>query len=146
MASSLIRPRNTKHEDLHTLDKESIVRFQRFVSGVRNTPAHSSTRAGLFLGWAQNSKLLQLCNFAELQACCCSMFGAVVVGVGIAGSVRIRDMLAPLAGSPAEKLALKGFLSRYSRCYSFTWNEILHLLNPGHLLAAADFGELSWMT
>lgn len=32
------------------------------------------------------------------------------------------------------------------RCYSFTWNEQLHILNPGHLLAAADFGELSWMT
>lgn len=41
------------------------------------------------------------------------MFGAVVVGVGTAGSVRIRDMLAPLAGSPAEKLAVKGFVSRY---------------------------------
>lgn len=41
------------------------------------------------------------------------MLGAVVVGVGTAGSVRIRDLLAPLAGSPAEKLALKGFISRY---------------------------------
>lgn len=42
------------------------------------------------------------------------MFGAVVVGVGTAGSVRIRDMLAPLAGSPAEKLTVKGFISRYN--------------------------------
>uniref|UniRef100_A0A4W6DI99 Biliverdin reductase A n=1 Tax=Lates calcarifer TaxID=8187 RepID=A0A4W6DI99_LATCA len=32
------------------------------------------------------------------------MFGAVVVGIGTAGWVRIRDMLAPLSGSPAEKL------------------------------------------
>uniref|UniRef100_A0A3Q2TF44 Biliverdin reductase A n=1 Tax=Fundulus heteroclitus TaxID=8078 RepID=A0A3Q2TF44_FUNHE len=31
------------------------------------------------------------------------MFGAVVVGVGIAGGVRIRDMLNPLPGSGAEK-------------------------------------------
>lgn len=35
------------------------------------------------------------------------------MGVGTAGSVRIRDMLAPLPGSPAEQLALKGFISRY---------------------------------
>uniref|UniRef100_A0A674NRQ6 Biliverdin reductase A n=2 Tax=Takifugu rubripes TaxID=31033 RepID=A0A674NRQ6_TAKRU len=41
-----------------------------------------------------------------------SMFGAVVVGVGTAGSVRIQDMLAPMAGSPAEKVAVKGFVSR----------------------------------
>nr|XP_046264823.1 biliverdin reductase A isoform X2 [Scatophagus argus] len=40
------------------------------------------------------------------------MFGAVVVGVGIAGWVRIRDMLAPLPGSPAEKLTVRGFVSR----------------------------------
>lgn len=40
------------------------------------------------------------------------MFGAVVVGVGIAGWVRIRDMLAPLTGSPAERIAIKGFVSR----------------------------------
>ncbi|CAF90802.1 unnamed protein product, partial [Tetraodon nigroviridis] len=40
------------------------------------------------------------------------MFGAVVVGVGAAGTVRIRDMLAPLPGSPAEKLSLRGFVSR----------------------------------
>ncbi|KAK7944402.1 hypothetical protein WMY93_000130 [Mugilogobius chulae] len=42
------------------------------------------------------------------------MFGAVVVGLGVAGSVRIRDMLAPLPGSAAEKLAVKGFVSRRS--------------------------------
>uniref|UniRef100_A0A8C6SE42 Biliverdin reductase A n=1 Tax=Neogobius melanostomus TaxID=47308 RepID=A0A8C6SE42_9GOBI len=40
------------------------------------------------------------------------MFGAVVVGLGIAGSVRIRDMLAPFPGSAAEKLIVKGFISR----------------------------------
>lgn len=40
------------------------------------------------------------------------MFGAVVVGLGVAGSVRIRDMLAPLPGSAAEKLTVKGFISR----------------------------------
>ncbi|KAM6918886.1 biliverdin reductase A [Xenentodon cancila] len=40
------------------------------------------------------------------------MFGAVVVGIGTAGYVRIRDMLTPLAGSAAEKLALQGFVSR----------------------------------
>ncbi|XP_058502249.1 biliverdin reductase A [Solea solea] len=42
------------------------------------------------------------------------MSGAVVVGLGIAGGVRIRDMLAPLAGSPAEKLQVRGFVSRRS--------------------------------
>lgn len=42
------------------------------------------------------------------------MFGAVVVGIGTAGWVRIRDMLAPALGSPAEKLAVKGFISRRS--------------------------------
>lgn len=42
------------------------------------------------------------------------MLGAVVVGLGIAGSVRIRDMLAPLPGSAAQKLSVKGFVSRRS--------------------------------
>ncbi|XP_072220051.1 biliverdin reductase A [Leuresthes tenuis] len=42
------------------------------------------------------------------------MFGAVVVGLGTAGWVRIRDMLTPQPGSPAEKLAVKGFISRRS--------------------------------
>ncbi|XP_027131215.1 biliverdin reductase A [Larimichthys crocea] len=42
------------------------------------------------------------------------MFGAVVVGIGIAGRVRIRDMLTPLPGTPAEKLTVKGFISRRS--------------------------------
>lgn len=51
--------------------------------------------------------------FAELRPCGFSMFGAVVVGVGTAGSVRIRDMLAPLPGSPAENLSVKGLVSRY---------------------------------
>ncbi|KAG7236664.1 hypothetical protein INR49_000645 [Caranx melampygus] len=41
-----------------------------------------------------------------------SMFGTVVVGIGTAGWVRIRDMLAPLPGSPAENLSVKGFISR----------------------------------
>ncbi|KAM8838706.1 biliverdin reductase A [Synchiropus picturatus] len=40
------------------------------------------------------------------------MLGAVVVGIGTAGWVRIRDMLAPLPGSSAEKLTVKGFISR----------------------------------
>ncbi|XP_053570523.1 biliverdin reductase A [Bombina bombina] len=40
------------------------------------------------------------------------MFGAVVVGVGIAGSVRIRDLLSPLQSSAAEALKLIGFVSR----------------------------------
>nr|XP_056713739.1 biliverdin reductase A [Euleptes europaea] len=42
------------------------------------------------------------------------MFGTVVVGVGIAGSVRIRDLLNPLPSSPAEQLKLVGFVSRRS--------------------------------
>ncbi|XP_077413576.1 biliverdin reductase A [Vanacampus margaritifer] len=42
------------------------------------------------------------------------MFGAVVVGIGTAGWVRIRDILAPLPGSSAEKLTVKGFISRRS--------------------------------
>lgn len=40
--------------------------------------------------------------------------GAVVVGLGTAGMVRIRDLLAPLPGSAAENLSLKGFISRRS--------------------------------
>ncbi|KAF7647109.1 hypothetical protein LDENG_00177410 [Lucifuga dentata] len=40
------------------------------------------------------------------------MFGAVVVGVGIAGRVRIRDLLA--LQSPAETFSVKGFISRRS--------------------------------
>ncbi|KAF3698843.1 Biliverdin reductase A [Channa argus] len=42
------------------------------------------------------------------------MFGAVVVGIGTAGWVRIKDLLAPLPGSPAERLTVKGFISRRS--------------------------------
>ncbi|XP_073406135.1 biliverdin reductase A isoform X2 [Dendrobates tinctorius] len=40
------------------------------------------------------------------------MFGAVVVGIGIAGSVRVRDLLNPLQSSPSESLKLQGFVSR----------------------------------
>ncbi|KAJ6662031.1 hypothetical protein lerEdw1_012878 [Lerista edwardsae] len=40
------------------------------------------------------------------------MFGTVVIGIGIAGSVRIRDLLNPLPSSPAEHLKLLGFVSR----------------------------------
>ncbi|XP_078544314.1 biliverdin reductase A [Lissotriton helveticus] len=40
------------------------------------------------------------------------MFGVVVVGIGTAGSVRIRDLLNPLPSSPSEILKLKGFVSR----------------------------------
>uniref|UniRef100_A0AAZ3R8M3 Biliverdin reductase A n=2 Tax=Oncorhynchus tshawytscha TaxID=74940 RepID=A0AAZ3R8M3_ONCTS len=40
------------------------------------------------------------------------MFGSVVVGIGTAGFVRIRDILAPLPSSAAEKLSVKGFISR----------------------------------
>ncbi|XP_051555077.1 biliverdin reductase A-like [Myxocyprinus asiaticus] len=42
------------------------------------------------------------------------MFGSVVVGIGIAGCVRMRDLLAPLPSSAAEKLTIKGFVSRRS--------------------------------
>ncbi|XP_074844166.1 biliverdin reductase A isoform X2 [Carettochelys insculpta] len=40
------------------------------------------------------------------------MFGAVVVGIGIAGSVRLRDLLNPMPSSPSEHLKLFGFVSR----------------------------------
>ncbi|KAI4886272.1 hypothetical protein NFI96_010601, partial [Prochilodus magdalenae] len=43
---------------------------------------------------------------------CWDMWGSVVVGVGIAGRVRIRDLLAPLPSSAAEMFTLKGFVSR----------------------------------
>ncbi|XP_042332251.1 biliverdin reductase A [Sceloporus undulatus] len=42
------------------------------------------------------------------------MFGTVVIGIGIAGSVRIRDLLNPLPSSPTEHLKLLGFVSRRS--------------------------------
>ncbi|XP_060729855.1 biliverdin reductase A [Tachysurus vachellii] len=41
-----------------------------------------------------------------------NMFGCVVVGVGVAGKVRIRDLLTPLASSTAEIFTLKGLVSR----------------------------------
>ncbi|XP_078544466.1 biliverdin reductase A-like isoform X2 [Lissotriton helveticus] len=40
------------------------------------------------------------------------MFGVVVVGIGIAGSVRMRDLLNPLPSSASESLMLLGFVSR----------------------------------
>ncbi|XP_060785402.1 biliverdin reductase A [Neoarius graeffei] len=40
------------------------------------------------------------------------MFGCVVVGIGIAGRVRIRDLLTPLQSSAAEIFTLQGFVSR----------------------------------
>ncbi|CAH2283127.1 biliverdin reductase A [Pelobates cultripes] len=40
------------------------------------------------------------------------MFGVVVVGIGIAGSVRIRDLQNPLQSSPSENFKLAGFVSR----------------------------------
>ncbi|XP_026876836.2 LOW QUALITY PROTEIN: biliverdin reductase A [Electrophorus electricus] len=40
------------------------------------------------------------------------MFGAVVVGIGMAGNARIQDMLAPLPSSVAEKFSIKGFVCR----------------------------------
>ncbi|KAM9307621.1 biliverdin reductase A [Gastrophryne carolinensis] len=40
------------------------------------------------------------------------MVGVVVVGVGIAGCVRIRDLLNPPPSSPSEILKLVGFVSR----------------------------------
>uniref|UniRef100_A0A1A8JET2 Biliverdin reductase A n=1 Tax=Nothobranchius kuhntae TaxID=321403 RepID=A0A1A8JET2_NOTKU len=40
------------------------------------------------------------------------MLGAVVLGIGLAGQARIRDLLAPLPGSSAEKLSIRGFVSR----------------------------------
>ncbi|XP_072109718.1 biliverdin reductase A isoform X1 [Mobula birostris] len=42
------------------------------------------------------------------------MLGVVVVGIGIAGRVRIRDLLNPLPNSPIENLKLMGFVSRRS--------------------------------
>lgn len=40
------------------------------------------------------------------------MLGVVVVGIGIAGRVRIRDLLNPMPNSPSENLKLIGFVSR----------------------------------
>ncbi|XP_057190617.1 biliverdin reductase A [Triplophysa rosa] len=42
------------------------------------------------------------------------MRGSVVVGLGIAGCVRLRELLAPLPASAADKLTIKGFVSRRS--------------------------------
>uniref|UniRef100_A0A673KXU3 Biliverdin reductase A-like n=1 Tax=Sinocyclocheilus rhinocerous TaxID=307959 RepID=A0A673KXU3_9TELE len=42
------------------------------------------------------------------------MLGSVVIGIGIAGCVRMRDLLAPLPSSAAEKFSIKGFVSRRS--------------------------------
>ncbi|NXA33282.1 BIEA reductase, partial [Eudromia elegans] len=40
------------------------------------------------------------------------MFGTVVVGLGIAGLARIRDLMNPMPSSPSEHLKLYGFVSR----------------------------------
>ncbi|NXE50813.1 BIEA reductase, partial [Casuarius casuarius] len=40
------------------------------------------------------------------------MFGTVVVGLGIAGLARIRDLMSPMPSSPSEHLKLFGFVSR----------------------------------
>ncbi|MBN3307381.1 BIEA reductase, partial [Amia calva] len=40
------------------------------------------------------------------------MFGIVVVGIGTAGRVRIRDLLSPLPSTATEKMNIKGFVSR----------------------------------
>ncbi|XP_067861895.1 biliverdin reductase A [Heptranchias perlo] len=40
------------------------------------------------------------------------MLGVVVVGIGVAGRVRIHDLLNPLPSSAVEKLKLMGFVSR----------------------------------
>ncbi|XP_076829783.1 biliverdin reductase A [Brachyhypopomus gauderio] len=40
------------------------------------------------------------------------MFGSVVIGLGMAGNARIRDLLAPLESSVAEKFTIKGVVSR----------------------------------
>ncbi|NXA52532.1 BIEA reductase, partial [Nothocercus julius] len=40
------------------------------------------------------------------------MFGTVVVGLGIAGLARIRDLMNPMPSSPSEHLKLFGFVSR----------------------------------
>ncbi|XP_016146323.1 biliverdin reductase A-like [Sinocyclocheilus grahami] len=42
------------------------------------------------------------------------MLGSVVIGIGIAGCVRMRDLLTPLPSSAAEKFSIKGFVSRRS--------------------------------
>ncbi|KAG2458308.1 BIEA reductase, partial [Polypterus senegalus] len=41
-----------------------------------------------------------------------NMFGTVVIGVGIAGRVRIRDLVNPLLSTASEKMIPKGFVSR----------------------------------
>lgn len=107
VASSLIKARNGKHQDLHTPVVYSLPPFCWKVCGWAQKHSCSLLQLQSFVPGPN------LCCVADLQVCCCSMFGAVVVGVGTAGSVRIRDMLAPLAGSPAEKLAVRGFVSRY---------------------------------
>ncbi|KAB5579815.1 hypothetical protein PHYPO_G00199270 [Pangasianodon hypophthalmus] len=50
--------------------------------------------------------------YIETRFICGDMFGCVVVGVGMAGRVRIRDLLAPLPSSAAEIFTLKGLVSR----------------------------------
>lgn len=64
------------------------------------------------------------------------MFGTVVVGIGIAGSVRLRDMLNPMPSSPSEHLKLVGFVSRLDIsvvCFNEHGVEIIfapHVLSP----------------
>lgn len=62
--------------------------------------------------------LISLYNVYDMSEChecvfCVGiMFGSVVVGLGIAGCVRLRDLLAPLPASAADKLTITGFVSR----------------------------------
>ncbi|XP_019391225.1 PREDICTED: biliverdin reductase A [Crocodylus porosus] len=69
-------------------------------------------------GWVQVRVLQSRCHGslshsrAEHRLETNRMIGTVVVGIGIAGSVRIRDLLNPIPSSPSEHLKLFGFVSR----------------------------------
>lgn len=54
------------------------------------------------------------------------MHGCVVVGIGMAGQARIRDLLTPLASSAAEIFTLKGLVSR-----SVSFHQTIHPAQNG---------------
>ncbi|KAL7876501.1 hypothetical protein AOLI_G00114640 [Acnodon oligacanthus] len=64
------------------------------------------------ISYLQDARRARRCEEDSTETLSGDMLGSVVVGVGIAGSVRIRDLLAPLSSSAAEKLTVKGFVSR----------------------------------
>lgn len=73
-----------------------------------NLSSHLPSQMLLSLLKRKKKKVAFFFSFSQIN----KMFGTVVVGVGIAGLARIRDLMNPMPSSPSEHLKLFGFVSR----------------------------------